>query len=452
MTVPGRVLRSDNLQTLSDDDVRRLVRRSGCAGDRPAHHRRDPAGGRGPLRAVPEVTHRHFSLIPERGHHTDVFAVEEDELVDGLPADWVESLLPRQTAPRRGRAAGRARLPRIPRRPLAGGGRGGPALATSGPGASVVHCAAGKDRTGVVVALSLAVAGVGHDGIVADYAMTADVIHALVAKLGGLTDLRRGHGTTRRRQPPRAPRPWTGCDAARRAARGATGWLGPAGSAPTSRRRCRAAARLSLRDRVDRVSRACPGTSRCRPRAATARRSRRRRRRAPRRRRSCHRRRPSLQPERLGEALVDPVGQATDVVRPHQRGRMIANSSPLRRPTVSRADRGTQPRGDLAQQFVPGGVAERVVDLLEPVEIAEQQTPREPGPTAGERLLEAVEEQHAVGQTGQGVVRRLVADRRAAGPSAAPSRPGRRGPRPHEDVAGQRHRRAPRSCRPSRRP
>ena len=47
----------------------------------------------------------------------------------------------------------------------------------------MVHCAAGKDRTGVVVALALAVAGVGHDDIVADYAMTADVIEALFAKL-----------------------------------------------------------------------------------------------------------------------------------------------------------------------------------------------------------------------------------------------------------------------------
>jgi protein tyrosine/serine phosphatase len=47
----------------------------------------------------------------------------------------------------------------------------------------VVHCAAGKDRTGVVVALALAVAGVGHDEIVTDYAMTAEVIDALVAKL-----------------------------------------------------------------------------------------------------------------------------------------------------------------------------------------------------------------------------------------------------------------------------
>jgi protein tyrosine/serine phosphatase len=185
VTVPGRVLRSDNLQTLSDADVRRLVDEVGL---RQVIDLRTTAEilleGRGPLRAVPEVTHRHFTLIPERGHHTDVFAVEEDELVEDLPADWVESLLPRQAAPHDAGEppAVRAYLGYL-------GDRSGAvvgalrALASAGPGASVVHCAAGKDRTGVIVALALAVAGVGHAEIVADYAMTADVIEELVAKL-----------------------------------------------------------------------------------------------------------------------------------------------------------------------------------------------------------------------------------------------------------------------------
>ena len=57
------------------------------------------------------------------------------------------------------------------------------ALAHGGPGAAVVHCAAGKDRTGVVCALSLAVAGVPHEEIVADYALTAEVIEGVVARL-----------------------------------------------------------------------------------------------------------------------------------------------------------------------------------------------------------------------------------------------------------------------------
>jgi protein-tyrosine phosphatase len=184
-TVPGRILRSDNLQTLSPDDVTRLL---GEFGLREVIDLRTTAEilleGRGPLREIPAVTHRHFSLIPERGHHTDVFAVEEDDPLGDLPSGWTESLLPRQTA-----AHDQAEPPAV--RSYLGylADRGDHvigalrALAAPEPGSSVVHCAAGKDRTGVVVALALAVAGVPHEEIVADYAMTADVIEALVAKL-----------------------------------------------------------------------------------------------------------------------------------------------------------------------------------------------------------------------------------------------------------------------------
>jgi protein-tyrosine phosphatase len=184
-TVPGRILRSDNLQTLTADDVARLRSQFGL---REVIDLRTTAEilleGRGPLREIPEVTHRHFSLIPERGHHTDVFADEEYDPMGDLPSGWTESLLPRQTA-----AHDQAEPPAV--RSYLGylADRGDHvvgalrALATPEPGASVVHCAAGKDRTGVVVGLALAVAGVPHEEIVADYAMTADVIDALVAKL-----------------------------------------------------------------------------------------------------------------------------------------------------------------------------------------------------------------------------------------------------------------------------
>ncbi len=186
LTVPGRILRSDNLQTLSPDDVRRLVDELGV---RQVVDLRTTAEilleGRGPLRDVPEVAHRHFTLLPERGHHTDVFAVEEEDRSDlDLPAGWMESLLPRQVAEHdEGESpAVRSYLGYL-------GQRGDNvvaalrALAHAGPGASVVNCAAGKDRTGVVCALSLAVAGVPHEEIVADYAMTADVIEGVVARL-----------------------------------------------------------------------------------------------------------------------------------------------------------------------------------------------------------------------------------------------------------------------------
>ena len=184
-TVPGRILRSDNLQTLSTDDVARLRTEFGL---REVIDLRTTAEilleGRGPLRDVPDVVHRHFSLLPERGHHTDVFAVEEDDPVAELSEGWVETLLPRQTAPHdQGEPpAVRSYLGYLSDRPdhVVGALR---ALTAAEPGASVVHCAAGKDRTGVVVALALAVADVPHEEIVADYALTADVIDALVAKL-----------------------------------------------------------------------------------------------------------------------------------------------------------------------------------------------------------------------------------------------------------------------------
>jgi len=183
-TLPNRILRSDNLQTLSEDDVRRLVHEIGL---REVIDLRTSAEilleGRGPLRAVDEVNHRHFSLIPERGHYTDVFAVEEDDPMGDLPSGWMESILPRQAAEH-----DQAEPPAV--RSYLGylADRGDNVLGalraiTAGSGAAVVHCAAGKDRTGVVVALALSVAGVPHEEIVADYAMTAEVIDALVAKL-----------------------------------------------------------------------------------------------------------------------------------------------------------------------------------------------------------------------------------------------------------------------------
>ena len=50
-----------------------------------------------------------------------------------------------------------------------------------------------------------------------------------------------------------------------------------------------------------------------------------------------------------------------------------ANSSPPKRATVSLgAHRGAQPLGDRDEQLVAGAVAERVVDLLEAVEVEEE--------------------------------------------------------------------------------
>ena len=183
-TLPNRILRSDNLQTLSDADVQLLV---GEIGLRQVIDLRTSAEvlleGRGPLRSRPEVVHRHFTLLPERGEYTDVFAAEEPEVPE-LQSGWLESVLPRGVAEHdqdeppsvrsylgyladRGDAVVEALR----------------ALTAATDGASVVHCAAGKDRTGVVVALTLAVTGVPHEEIAIDYGLSGDVIHEIMARL-----------------------------------------------------------------------------------------------------------------------------------------------------------------------------------------------------------------------------------------------------------------------------
>ncbi len=48
---------------------------------------------------------------------------------------------------------------------------------------AVFHCAAGKDRTGVVVALALSLVGVTRDAVVADYVASADRIEQIHARL-----------------------------------------------------------------------------------------------------------------------------------------------------------------------------------------------------------------------------------------------------------------------------
>ena len=50
-------------------------------------------------------------------------------------------------------------------------------------GAALVHCAAGKDRTGVVVALALTVAGVPAQAVAADYAASGERAEAIMERL-----------------------------------------------------------------------------------------------------------------------------------------------------------------------------------------------------------------------------------------------------------------------------
>ncbi|MCW3017256.1 MAG: protein-tyrosine-phosphatase [Solirubrobacterales bacterium] len=167
----GALLRSDNLQDLTPADIATLVDEHGVrvvVDLRTTFERRSE--GPGPLESDPRVRIEHRSLYPETGGGTDLDLATIKPWGDGVGAD-----LPDETP------TVRAYLGYLQRRPdsIVEALR---AIATT-DGATLVHCAAGKDRTGVVVALALAVAGARREAIAADYLATGDNIEEIVARL-----------------------------------------------------------------------------------------------------------------------------------------------------------------------------------------------------------------------------------------------------------------------------
>jgi len=170
-TVPGRLLRSENLQELSPSDVTRLVDEIGLTTVVDLRSTNEVAiEGPAPLDAVAGVRHAHHPVLRE---FLDV-------------SDTVKAALLTEAA--------EADRERYPSDPMCGHYLGYlenrpeevtaalRSIATA-PGAAIVHCAAGKDRTGVVVALALTAAGVEPEAIVADYAASADRIEAIIERL-----------------------------------------------------------------------------------------------------------------------------------------------------------------------------------------------------------------------------------------------------------------------------
>ena len=169
-TVGGRLLRSDNLQELSPADVMILVHQIGLTTVIDLRSTAElTAEGPAPLDAVAGIRHVHLPVLPEAGDATDAVA---DVLL--TRADRVHSRFPGN--PQAGHYLGY--LEDRPAEVVA-------ALRTiaESDGAALVHCSAGKDRTGVVVALALVVAGVRTDAVVADYAATAERTEAVLARL-----------------------------------------------------------------------------------------------------------------------------------------------------------------------------------------------------------------------------------------------------------------------------
>ena len=95
--------------------------------------------------------------------------------------------------------------------------------------------------------------------------------------------------------------------------------------------------------------------------------------------------------------------------RPARRLPQTTNSSPPRRATVSAERMAPSSRRPPRPQVVADGVAERVVDDLEPVKVEEEHRHRTgPAPRSGEGLTQLIHEQPTVGQPGQRVVQRAV--------------------------------------------
>jgi protein-tyrosine phosphatase len=169
--VPRVLLRADNLQALTARDVRVLVEQEAL--EVVLDLRTDvevELEGPGPMTAELAVRIEHRSLYPDSEGNTDFDAdtvkpwgrVDNGESPDEPPVV-------------------RAYMKHLTRRPdsVVGSIR---AIARA-DGAVLVHCAAGKDRTGVVVALALDAARVDRETIVGDYLATRERIDAIIARL-----------------------------------------------------------------------------------------------------------------------------------------------------------------------------------------------------------------------------------------------------------------------------
>ncbi|HTQ92781.1 MAG TPA: tyrosine-protein phosphatase [Streptosporangiaceae bacterium] len=170
-TARARLLRGDNLQDLSAADVRKLVRDIGVTTVVDLRSSNELAAeGPAPLDAVAGVRHAHHPVLPEVGSSTDVIAdaLLARDRMDAIryPPDPVCGHYLGYLEDRPDQVVGALR-----------------SIARA-EGATLVHCAAGKDRTGVVVALALSVAGVPAEAVVADYAASGERTEAIVARLG----------------------------------------------------------------------------------------------------------------------------------------------------------------------------------------------------------------------------------------------------------------------------
>ncbi|AYY11397.1 tyrosine-protein phosphatase [Actinobacteria bacterium YIM 96077] len=171
----GQILRADNLQDLTSSDVSHLLDVLRLTDVIDLRSSAEIAlEGPGPLTREPSVTIHHLGMLAEPENQGGVDDVDGDAVLpwaQGEDSDEQRPWLP----------PGEFYFMTLKQRPDA-------VLAAlrvmaSSPGAALVHCAAGKDRTGVLVALTLTAVGVPREAIVEDYAMSNTRIERIVDRL-----------------------------------------------------------------------------------------------------------------------------------------------------------------------------------------------------------------------------------------------------------------------------
>ena len=157
----GVVFRSDSLSRMSDADVRHVVEELGVVTvvDLRAGHEVETYG-HGPLAAA-GVTVHHLPIVDETRPGRVERAPDAPD-PSTLTLDAIYLMMLERFGPRF--AAVLAVLADQTTHPI------------------VFHCAAGKDRTGLVAALLLSALGVDDDTVAADYALTAEHLDELVAR------------------------------------------------------------------------------------------------------------------------------------------------------------------------------------------------------------------------------------------------------------------------------
>jgi len=173
-TKPRRLIRADNLQALTDEDRRVLVEEYGV---RTVVDLRTGvevrSEGPGPLISDDRVKVEHLSLFPGDTGAVDVTETNvgpvvlpwQDDSPDGNKRKRAETSYPLFLEDRPDSVLKALRL-----------------IADT-DGATIVHCAAGKDRTGVVVAVALLAVGVEEEAIVTDYVLSAERIERILDRL-----------------------------------------------------------------------------------------------------------------------------------------------------------------------------------------------------------------------------------------------------------------------------